>query len=57
MEKVVRKFTLKEAEEADEKFWRSKTPREKIEILTQLRVNFHGGQRLEKILHRPPYDR
>jgi hypothetical protein len=56
MEKVVRKLSFKEAEEEDEKYWMSKTPQERIEVLTKLRLTFHGGKRLEKVLHRAPYD-
>lgn len=57
MEKVVKKLTFKEAEEEDEKFWANKTPQEKIQALTKLRLTYHGGKRIEKVLHRLPYDR
>jgi hypothetical protein len=57
MEKVVRKLSFQEAEKEDEKFWLNKTPQEKLEALTRLRVTYHGGQRLKKIIHRVPYDR
>ena len=57
MEKVVKKLTFQEAEEEDEKFWMNKTPQEKIQALTRLRLIFHGGKRLEKILKKTLYDR
>ena len=58
MEKVVKKLTFQEAEEEeDEKFWMDKSPQEKIQALTRLRLIFHGGKRLEKILKRTLYDR
>lgn len=57
MEKVARKLSFKEAAEEDEKFWMYKTPQERIQVLTKLRLTFNGGKRLEKVLHRAPYDR
>lgn len=57
MEKVVRKLSFQEAEEEEEKYWMNKTPQEKIAVLTQLRLVFNGGKRLEKAFKRIPHDR
>lgn len=57
MEKVVRKLSFQEAEEEEEKYWMNKTPQEKIAVLTQLRLVFNGGKRLERFFRRVPHDR
>jgi aminoglycoside phosphotransferase family enzyme len=57
MEKVIRKVTFEESERLDEEFWRNKTPQERLKALTQLRMQYHGGMRLAKVITRAPYDR
>ncbi len=57
MEKVVRKLSFHEADEEEEKYWMSKTPQERIAVLTQLRLTFNGDKRLQKVVQRVPYDR
>jgi hypothetical protein len=57
MEKVIRRVTHEEAEKLDIEFWSSKTIQEKLEALTRLRMQFHGGQRLVKVIQKVPHDR
>jgi hypothetical protein len=57
MEKVIRRVTFEEAEQLDREYWAGKSVLEKWEALTRLRMQFHGGQRMVKVIQRIPYDR
>jgi len=37
-------------------YWATKSMAEKLEALTRLRMQYHGGQRLVKVLQRVPHD-
>jgi len=57
MEKVLKKVTFEEAEQLDREYWAGKSISEKLQALTRLRFQFHGGQRIVKVLQRVPHDR
>ena len=57
MEKVIRKVSFKDAEKLDMEFWSKKSITEKIEVLTRLRFQYHGGARLKKVVALVRYDR
>jgi hypothetical protein len=57
MKKEIRRVTHREAAQLDDQYWEQKTPQEKLSALTRLRVQFHGGKRLVKVISRIPYDR
>ena len=56
MEKITKRVKFTEAEEQDFLFWASKMSAEKLAALTKLRMSYHGGQRMKKILQKVPYD-
>jgi hypothetical protein len=52
MEKIIKRVKYSEAEERDFDFWLSKSPVEKLSALTQLRLNYHGGKRMARVIRK-----
>lgn len=56
MEKIIKRVKFSEAEDQDVIHWQLKTPQERIAALTRLRMSYHGGQRLVKVITKVVYD-
>ncbi|HEX5172462.1 MAG TPA: hypothetical protein VFW11_24970 [Cyclobacteriaceae bacterium] len=52
MEKIIKRVKYSDAEEEDFEFWLSKSPEEKLTALTRMRINYHGGKRMVKVLRK-----